>query len=475
MRRRLVVIVTLVGVLTAVLPAAAGAAVSAPLPSSMAAVGDSITQAASTGGSLGADYPANSWSTGTNSTVNSHFLRLRALNPSLSSTNNSVSGAKVADLPGQMQRVAALEPDPGYLTVLIGGNDLCTSTVGTMTSVDAFRASFTAAMETITTQSSGTYVYVVSIPDVYQLWELFRNNWWARTVWALGGVCQSLLANPTSNQAVDVQRRAAVRQRNIDFNTVLREVCESAAFASRCRFDGNAAFNTRFTTSDVSGDYFHPSLAGQAKLASVSWSAGYTWTTTPTNAAPTASFAFSCTDLTCSFTDTSIDTDGTVVAWQWSFGDGMQSVERHPTWTYGTGGTYPVSLTVTDNGGATHQVTQQVAVSQPPPPPAATMSVATLDGTSAATGRNTWAATVTITLLDEDGAPVSGAAVSAGWSVGAADTCITGAAGACSVVSDNLNVRKVSTVTLTVLSASHSSYTYVDPPPAAAVMVERPA
>ena len=95
-----------------------------PLPASIAAVGDSITQAASSGGSLGTDYPQNSWSTGTNATVNSHYLRLLALNSAISGRNynRSVSGAKMADLNGQMQNVVALQPD--YLTVLIGGNDL---------------------------------------------------------------------------------------------------------------------------------------------------------------------------------------------------------------------------------------------------------------------------------------------------------------------------------------------------------------
>ena len=42
----------------------------------------------------------------------------------------------------------------------------------------------------------------------------------------------------------------------------------------QCRFDNNAVFSTVFTTSDVSTrDYFHPSVAGQAKLAAVTWAA----------------------------------------------------------------------------------------------------------------------------------------------------------------------------------------------------------
>jgi len=64
-----------------------------------------------------------------------------------------------------------------------------------------------------------------------------------------------------------------VRQRNIAFNDVLRDTC---ALYVQCRFDGYAVFNTVFTASDITGrDYFHPSTSGQAKLASVTWAAGY--------------------------------------------------------------------------------------------------------------------------------------------------------------------------------------------------------
>ncbi len=80
-----------------------------------------------------------------------------------------------------------------------------------------------------------------------------------------------MLANPTSTKRADVNRRAAVRQRNIDFNTQLAQVC---ATYTNCIFDNNAIFNTAFTTSDVSTiDYFHPSVAGQKKLANTAWTA----------------------------------------------------------------------------------------------------------------------------------------------------------------------------------------------------------
>lgn len=446
------------------------AASSAPLPTSMAAVGDSITQAASTGGGLGTNYPANSWSTGTNATVNSHFLRLRAAQPDLVAWNLSVSGAKVADLGAQMQAAVALQPE--YLTVLIGGNDLCTDTVGSMTSVTTFRASLEAAMATLTAGSPDTYVYFVSIPDVYQLWNLFRNNWWARVVWSAGDICQSLLANPTSTQQVDVQRRAAVRQRNIDFNAQLASVC---AAQPRCVWDGNAAFNTAFAPSDVSGDYFHPSTAGQAKLASVTWGAGYTWTTEPPppppNEMPVADFEWSCDGLDCSFTDTSTDDVG-VVTHTWSFGDDATSNEPDPGHAYGSAGSYPVTLTVSDGSSAIDSVTKTVTVTEAPAP--STMTVASLSGSAQSVSRNSWRASVTILVSDAGGSGVAGATVSTAWSSGAPDTCTTGADGRCTVVSDNLNGRKVTSVTLSVAGVTHPDYVWDAPSPLPAMSLSAP-
>ncbi len=440
-----------------------------PLPNTMAAVGDSISQAASTGGSLGADYPQNSWSTGTNSTVNSHYLRLLALGAPISGQNNnlSVSGAKAAGLNAQMLNVVAI--DPAYLTVQIGGNDLCTDTFAQMTSVTDFRAQFQTAMATLAAGSQNTNVYVVSIPDAYQLWSLFKGNGWARFIWSLGGVCQSLLANPTSTQVVDVQRRLDVQLRNIAYNTQLREVC--ATFV-RCRFDNNAVFNTQFATSDIAGDYFHPSIAGQAKLASVSWSVGYAWATSPPpNVAPTASFTSSCSGLTCTFTDTSTDSDGTIVSRSWSFGDGGTSNDLNPSHTYELAGDYNVRLTVTDNGGAMASFTSGVTASAPPP--AQEMWIDNLTSTTTSS-RNSWTATVTITVTD-GAAPVSGVGVVGAWSKGTgATTCTTGTDGTCTVKSSSLSKKSIPSVTFTVSGLTKTGWTYASNQGVTSIVVAKP-
>ncbi len=49
----------------------------------------------------------------------------------------------------------------------------------------------------------------------------------------------------------------------------------------------------------------------------------------------------------------SSDSDGSIVGFSWSFGDGTGSSQANPIHTYAAAGSYSVSLTVTDNGGAT--------------------------------------------------------------------------------------------------------------------------
>lgn len=82
----------------------------------------------------------------------------------------------------------------------------------------------------------------------------------------------------------------------------------------------------------------------------------------PGNIAPDADFSFTVDGLTVDFTDASDDSDGSVVGWDWDFDDGNESASQNPTHTFATGGSYDVTLTVTDDGGATGSTTQTVTV-----------------------------------------------------------------------------------------------------------------
>jgi lysophospholipase L1-like esterase len=247
-------------------PGPAAASTSPPLPRSMAAIGDSMTQAADACCWYG-DHPANSWSTGSAGWdgVSSHYERIRARTSAISghAYNDSVSGARMSAAPTQASRAVAQGAQ--YVTILMGANDVCTSSPSTMTSVSTFRQQYQTALATLNAGLPGrARIFVASIPDVYQLWQLYHSDATAQFVWGVAGICQSML----SVYRTEAERQA-VRQRNIDFNTVLQQEC---AKYTRCKFDGNAVFSFQFSRSQVSKlDYFHPSLSGQATLASITW------------------------------------------------------------------------------------------------------------------------------------------------------------------------------------------------------------
>jgi PKD repeat protein len=89
----------------------------------------------------------------------------------------------------------------------------------------------------------------------------------------------------------------------------------------------------------------------------------------PQNQAPTASFTAVPTGLTVALdAAASSDADGEVRTYAWTFGDGQSGEGATASHTYGTGGTFPVTLTVTDEDGATATVTQDVTVVAPTAP-----------------------------------------------------------------------------------------------------------
>lgn len=134
--------------------------------------------------------------------------------------------------------------------------------------------------------------------------------------------------------------------------------------------DGTVTFETgsiresgtvTFTVTGVT----HPSLSYGAGMNTDADgdSDGTTVAVGPPNAAPQAAFTDECGDVSCSFSDQSTDPDGTIVAWWWDFGDTGTSTEQNPQHEFsGSSPFYTVSLTVTDDMGATDTVSRDVFV-----------------------------------------------------------------------------------------------------------------
>ncbi|MCA9566145.1 MAG: PKD domain-containing protein, partial [Myxococcales bacterium] len=84
------------------------------------------------------------------------------------------------------------------------------------------------------------------------------------------------------------------------------------------------------------------------------------------NQPPSAMFGVVCIELTCNFTDGSTDADGTIVSWAWNFGDLATSSDQSPSHTYAEGGDFTVTLTVTDDSGATDEATETASPNDVP-------------------------------------------------------------------------------------------------------------
>ncbi len=153
-----------------------------------------------------------------------------------------------------------------------------------------------------------------------------------------------------------------------------------------CDFDGTGSSDSDGSIASYSWD-FGDGATATGSTASHTYASGGTYTVTLTvadddgatdseakdvsvtdgtaNSPPTSDFTYSITDLTVDFTDQSTDSDGSIASWSWDFGDGDTSTAQNPSHTYASGGTYTVSLTVTDDDGATDTSAQDVTVTEP--------------------------------------------------------------------------------------------------------------
>lgn len=87
----------------------------------------------------------------------------------------------------------------------------------------------------------------------------------------------------------------------------------------------------------------------------------------PPNESPQASFSHACEGLDCTFDGSaSSDPDGSIESYSWDFGDGTTGSGATPTHTYAEDGSYTVTLTVTDDRGASNTTTKQVTADTPP-------------------------------------------------------------------------------------------------------------
>jgi lysophospholipase L1-like esterase len=235
---------------------------------SIAVLGDSISLGVGACDEPGPCSKA-SWVDGEGSTE-SVAARLTAANGAEPAVlNASRAGARLGDLSGTIEDVVRADPD--LVVVLAGANDVCTSSVGTVSSEAKFRADASSLLGELRAGLPGAAVVVVSIPDVHGLWNTLHTDPAAVQTWKDARICRSLLHDATSTSADDVERRERLAAHLETLNAALEQECRAV---DGCTYDGGRLHSLGFTEDQVSQiDYFHPSAAGQAAIAEVVWRA----------------------------------------------------------------------------------------------------------------------------------------------------------------------------------------------------------
>jgi len=267
------------------------------LPSKQSNIGDSISQAFSANGVLG-DHPALSWVQGTDGQVNSVLLRFASLTGTFSQEPESVSGAELVgggdNFPAQAARVCAQAVKPQYVSVLLGGNDVCnrdrsstSDPAAHMYSVDTWTNALRAGLDQLAAcLPAGATVQVLSMPRVDVLYEAGHDKglfcvWF---VWPLANICPIVTKEDSSSRrakiggGINADKDATAAQMAAHDSNPNGKNANGVHFLTDWQGSMEDGYNDssigtyRFGWQDINGvDCFHPNVLGQNKIACTAW------------------------------------------------------------------------------------------------------------------------------------------------------------------------------------------------------------
>ncbi len=257
-------------------------------PTRLYSIGDSITRA------FDADLPADnlhlSWVNGTHNflssllgfpNVQSHHQRVVANFGSAGVRNRiaAQNGNRVGHMVDQVEGMSGRE---NYVTVLLGGNDVCKDRIEELPTDEVFAYTFAEGLVALLEKlEPGATVQVAAIPDVKRLYEIGIDKralgvvdcslLWQAT--ALGFPCGSMLS-PENSEA----DREYVSQRNAGYNVIMHYLTLLGALSYPHLYVSftDVTFTFPFTQDHVSNiDCYHPSADGQALISEGTWNAGF--------------------------------------------------------------------------------------------------------------------------------------------------------------------------------------------------------
>ncbi|HQC97656.1 MAG TPA: PKD domain-containing protein, partial [Aquabacterium sp.] len=262
----------------------------------------------------------------------------------------------------------------------------------------------------------------------------------------------------------------AARSANLDALVTLSD-SNGAVLAT---FNPADALNATFSaTLPAAGTYYlavtgtgkgDPLTTGYSNYGSLGQYAVAATVYTPGSVAPTAVIVASATSgtapVTVNFSGTgSTDPDGSVVAWDWSFSDGVTASGSTTSRTWSTAGSYVATLKVTDNAGLS--ASSSVTVTVNAPVVIVPLHVAAIDMSRTVTRNGVAQAQAGVKVVDGNGLPMAGASVSGRWSglVSGTGTLTTGTDGYARFSSPTTRAT-TGTFTFTVTGITRSNATY---------------
>jgi lysophospholipase L1-like esterase len=262
-------------------------------PTRIYSVGDSITTAFDA--NLLLDNPSESWVNGYFGVfesllglenVISHNQRAAAAFGVASNVNGAANGARMDDMASQA--AAGLASSPYYVTVELGGNDICRDTSAEVTTPVDYIFDFIDGAMVLDPGiwglpgglTPGSTVYTAAVPNIKRLYDVGKDETGlfgidCETIWLatlIGFPCGSMLS-PFNTE----QNRLALQLINLQYNYLLA-VVTNLLDANSPNLYWNftwAPWAYQFQGDDISAiDCFHPSSQGQRILSAGTWATG---------------------------------------------------------------------------------------------------------------------------------------------------------------------------------------------------------
>ena len=216
----------------------------------------------------GVDVTANSWATGDNPAVASVYLRILAHSRAVKghAVNLAEDGATVADLMPQAQKALTVRPLPDLFLIQTIDNDIrCDGT--DPQNYTPFATALTLTLQFISSHAPRARIFLVTQPGTVanNAAVAATNADWV-SGWQGDGPCDAFDAAGRLNPV----HVAGLQDITDHYFAAQAAACHRVA---RCADDAGAWQRMVVTPADFSDDGNHPSVAGMAKRAAVTWAA----------------------------------------------------------------------------------------------------------------------------------------------------------------------------------------------------------